>query len=226
MKRTRAIPAAAVVVFVAAWSGVRLSGHRGVPVPAGESSAPTAADRVPIPAPPLPSVRIPQRVPPFTLTGLDGKPRSIAQFQGHSLIINFWATWCGPCRREIPLLQSIASAWRGRHFAVVGVAVDRRENVAKFARRFKIRYPLMSGEQDALAVATAFGVATPAFPFTVFSDERGRIVALYLGELHRPQIDLILGVVQALNANRIALPAARRAVATGLARLDSDTAAG
>lgn len=236
MNRTVTIAAAAAVAVCIAWFGLRLetsddatvpAADRGVPVPAGEASAPSAADRVPIPAAASwPKVRIPAHLPQFTLRGLNGAPSSIGQFKGRSLIINFWATWCAPCRREIPLLQSIQSAWQPQRFSVVGIAVDRRASVLRFARRFKINYPLMSGEQDALNVATAFGVATPAFPFTVFSDRRGRIVTLYLGELHRPQIELILAVVKQLNADRIGLPAARREVEAGLTQLNAGAATG
>lgn len=239
MNRTAAILGAVATAAVAGWAGQRLysayalrAGEHGVAVPVGEASAPIAADlranagdRAANAAGDIvASVKIPERLPQFTLTGLDGKPASLAPLRGRSLIINFWATWCAPCREEIPLLQSVNAAWRPRNFVVVGVAVDHRADVARFAARLKIAYPLMSGEQDALDVASAFGVVNPAFPFTVFSDDRGRIVALYLGELHEPQIRLILTVVQDLNADRIALPAARREIEHGLRNLAAKSA--
>ena len=77
-------------------------------------------------------------------------------------------------------------------FTVVGIAVDHRDKVRHFAGEFKIDYPLLIGEQDALDVAAKFGMDVPAFPFTVFTDRRGEVVALFVGELHRPQADLIL----------------------------------
>jgi hypothetical protein len=87
----------------------------------------------------------------------------------------------------------------------------------------KIGYPLLVGEQDALDVAAAFGVKSPAFPFTVFTDRRGEVVALYMGELHRPQAGLILGVVRSLNQDRLKLPEARRLIAEGLSGLAAKT---
>jgi hypothetical protein len=102
---------------------------------------------------------------------------------------------------------------------VVGIAVDHRDKVLEFAARFKIGYPLLIGEQDALDAVAAFGVESPVFPFTVFTDRRGEVVTVFVGELHRPQAELILGEVQTLNRGLIQLPAARRAIAEGLEHL-------
>jgi thiol-disulfide isomerase/thioredoxin len=192
-----------------------------VRVPAGEASAPAEVDG---PGDPAESVaaRIPDRLPEFSLGDRAGKPTSITAWRGKSLVINFWATWCAPCRHEIPLLQSIRSDWRDRNFEVVGIAVDHRDKVLAFAKELGIAYPLLIGEEDALDAAGAFGVASPAFPFTVFTDQRGDVVALYVGELHRPQADLILGVVQSLNQNRVQLPQARHLIAAGLRSLVPD----
>ncbi len=78
---------------------------------------------------------------------------------------------------------------------------------------------MLIGEQDALDAAAEFGMDSPALPFTVFTDRRGEVVALFVGELHRPQADFILSEVQNLNQERIALPEARRAIADGLEAL-------
>ncbi len=151
-----------------------------------------------------------------------GKPTSIATWRGKSLIINFWATWCAPCRHEIPLLQSIRREWRDRNVEVVGIAVDYRDKVVAYAEELKIAYPLLVGEDDALDVARAFGVDSPAFPFTVFTDQRGEVVALFVGELHKTQADLILSVVQRLNQNQVPLAEARHAIAEGLRSLSAE----
>ena len=193
--------------------------HRlpGVPVPVGEASAPNAVDAESSGLPGvLPAGKIPDRLPAFALEDRTGKLTSIAEFAGKSLVINFWATWCTPCQREIPLLLSLDAGWGKRNVAVIGVAVDYRDKVLKFADRFKITYPLLIGEQDALDVAAELGVDSPVFPFTVFTDRRGEVVALYVGELHQPQADLILSVVQKLDTDLLQLPAARRVIADGL----------
>jgi thiol-disulfide isomerase/thioredoxin len=228
-----------LVMLFGVWVGLRVysSSHApkrasvpttpaaGVPVPAGEAGPPAAGDfdasfdsavgtALTPGGPVLP--KIPEQLPEFSLGDRTGKPTSIATWRGKSLIINFWATWCAPCRHEMPLLQSIRREWRDRNVEVVGIAVDYRDKVVAYADELKIAYPLLIGEDDALDVVRAFGVDSPAFPFTVFTDRRGEVVALYVGELHRAQADLILSVVQSLDQNRVQLPEARRTIAEGL----------
>jgi thiol-disulfide isomerase/thioredoxin len=214
---------AALVALLGIWVGIKMhSVHRarpehGVAVPAGTAGAPDpASGAVSESEAAGPHSKIPDRLPDFSLKDLAGKPTSISAWGGKSLVINFWATWCAPCRREIPLLKELAAEWTGRDLTVIGVAVDYRDKVQEFAGRFKIDYPVLIGEQDALDVAAQFGMDSPAFPFTVFTDRRGEVVALFVGELHRPQVDFILSEVQDLNHDRVQLPEARRAIAEGL----------
>ena len=96
----------------------------------------------------------------------------------------------------------------------LGLGGEIRRHVLSHQNVFEI-----IGEQDALDVAAQLGMDSPAFPFTVFTDRRGEVVALFLGELHRPQADLILSVVQSLNQDRVQLPEARRTLAEGLAAI-------
>lgn len=219
---------AALTIVLGVWSGAHLYSKRAtarlhgraIAVPVGEASAPTASDFLPgFDTPVASPVKIPDRLPDFSLKDRDGKATSIKTWHGQSLVINFWATWCAPCRREIPLLKTLHSEWAARDVTVVGIAVDRRDAVLTYAQQLGIPYPLLIGEQDALDAAAAFGVETPAFPFTVFTDRRGEVVALYLGELHKAQADLILGVVQTLNQDHVDLPQARRTIAAGLQAL-------
>ena len=238
------IAGAALLVALGIWAGAKLhstrgtvESHHGIPVPAGEASAPNPSDLAQVPegaspgdpllsgTPPgalpgaLPIRKIPEHLPQFSLADRAGKATSITSFGDKSLIINFWATWCAPCRSEIPLLETLHAEWAGRDVSVVGIAVDYRDKVLEFADRFKIGYPLLIGEQDALDAAAAFGVESPVFPFTVFTDRRGEVVAVFVGELHRPQAEIILSQVQNLNKDLIQLPAARRVIAEGLDKL-------
>jgi thiol-disulfide isomerase/thioredoxin len=214
---------AALLVLLGIWAGLKFhSVHRtpdpGVRVPAGTASAPNPTEISALEAS-APHPVIPARLPDFALQDLSGKSTSVKSWSGKSLIINFWATWCTPCRREIPLLKALATDWADRDLTIVGIAVDRPEKVREFAARFKIDYPVLIGEQDALDVAAKFGMDSPALPFTVFTDRRGEVVALFVGELHRPQADFILSEVQNLNQERVALPQARRVIAEGLEAL-------
>lgn len=221
-ERAFRVAGAALVIVVGIWAGARIySVHRGGsaarPIPVGTASPSTASDLTEE-TPPQPT-RIPDRLPVFSLSNLEGKSTPIATWSGKSLIINFWATWCAPCRQEIPLLEGLATEWADRGVQVIGIAVDHRDEVSAFARKLNIDYPLLIGEQDALDVATSLGFDTPVFPFTVFTDRRGEVVALYVGELHPPQASLILSVVQTLNGDHIGLKDARRSIAEGLHKL-------
>lgn len=221
------VAGAALIAVVACWAGIRVysvrSAAQGTAVPAGEASPPTATDFAASLEDAPPSVKIPDHLPSFSLNDRSGVPTPIATWAGKSLVLNFWATWCAPCRREIPLLQALQGELAAEDVTIVGIAVDHRDEVAAFAERLKISYPLLVGEQDALDVAAAFGVKSPVFPFTVFTDRRGEVVALYLGELHRSQAGLILGVVRSLNQDRLKLPEARRVIAEGLSGLAAKT---
>jgi thiol-disulfide isomerase/thioredoxin len=220
---------AALLVVFGIWAGAKVystrnAGNAGpaprvVRVPAGEASPPNPTDLAEMPGTSPPAPKIPERLPQFSLEDRAGKATPITAFGDKSLVINFWATWCAPCRSEIPLLQSLDSEWAGRGVRVVGIAVDYRDKVLEYADRLKIGYPLLIGEQDALDAAAAFGVSSPVFPFTVFTDRRGAVVALFIGELHRPQAELILSEVQSLNQDRVQLPAARDAIERGLRAL-------
>jgi len=211
---------AALIVLVGIWLGVKFhlgrDDHEGVSVPAGIASVPDPSEDAALQAVDSPRPVVPAKLPDFSLADLAGKPTSVSSWNGQSLVINFWATWCAPCQREIPLLKALAADWAGRNLTVVGIAVDYPDKVREFAGRFKIDYPVLVGEQDALDVAAQFGMASPAFPFTVFTDQRGEVVALFVGELHRPQADFILSQVQSLNQDHIQLPEARRVIAEGL----------
>ncbi len=230
------IAAALVLAGLAIWAVRDATRHPWRFDPASGSSAPRAAasgahtGSVPAGEPQAPSdpsftmIKIPERLPDFTLENRGGTPTSITAWRGKSLILNFWATWCAPCRREIPLLESLDTQWNSRNVAVIGIAVDRRDEVLAFAKAFHIDYPLLIGEQDALDAAAAVGVASPVFPFTVFTDRRGEIVAVFVGELHKPQAELILGQVQSLDADRVELQAARHAIAEGLDALNAGKA--
>jgi len=209
----RGVPATPTARTIPATDGAGRSAADGAGRSAAQAS--DAAEEAAMPAP----ERIPDRLPNFTLAGADGKPTPISGWTGKSLLLNFWATWCAPCRREIPLLETLRTAWRAQGFEVIGIAVDRRPDVLDFAQRLKIDYPLLIGEEDALDVAGALGFDSPAFPFTVFTDRQSRIVALFVGELHPAQAELILGTIQRVNSGQMEVAAARSAIFAGLQKL-------
>ena len=161
-------------------------------------------------------------LPTFQLADRDGKVRSLQDWTGKSLIVNFWATWCAPCRREIPLLEKIQVEYGPEGFQVIGIAADYRDKVIAYADEIGLKYPLLIGEQEALDAATAFGIEAVGFPFTIFADRQGRIVAAHVGELTEPEARVILGAVRKVDAGTLTPDQARTEIETALAALPQD----
>jgi thiol-disulfide isomerase/thioredoxin len=178
---------------------------------AGRGDEPAAPAPIPVAgetASPPASV-IPERRPDITLADRDGKPRSLSEWNGKPQVINFWATWCAPCRREIPMLNALAGDGAWPEIVLIGIAIDFREDVLRYLQATPIDYTVLIGEQDGLDAARAFGVESLGLPFTAFVDASGRIVTIHVGELHRPQADVILSIVRAVDAGKIDLKTAQ-----------------
>jgi thiol-disulfide isomerase/thioredoxin len=169
-----------------------------------------------------PALKLAATVPEFQLGDRDGRMRSLKDWSGKSLIVNFWATWCAPCRREIPLLEKLQAEYGPEGFQVIGIAADYRDKVLAYAADAKIGYPLLIGEQEALDAATAFGIEAVGFPFTIFSDRQGRIIAAHMGELTRAEADVILGAVRKVDTGGISPEQARTEIEAALPALRHD----
>ena len=176
--------------------------------PAAEAARPAAA----------PTRATPEALPDFSLPDTLGKPHRLADWKGRSLVINFWATWCEPCRREIPLLEALRRENSRNTLEIVGIAIDHLNSVQKYVMDMKIDYPVLVGEEGGLEAAAAFGME-PVLPFTVFADAKGRIVTLKVGELHRDEAAFILARLSDVGAGRLSLVAAREQIADQIRRL-------
>ena len=156
--------------------------------PTEAAAAPTAA---PTPGPALPiGVQTGQQAPDFTLNGPDGVPVRLSDLRGRPIVLNFWATWCPPCRVEAPALQ--AAFERHESDGVVVLGIDQREDAAavrQFASEFGLTYPLLlDGEGSVSELYQVLGI-----PTTVFLDARGVVAARHVGPLTEEQIAQYLG---------------------------------
>jgi len=180
------------------------------------------------PPAPLPDVSpahpMPERLPQIVLPGLDGRTHRLAEWTGRPLVVNFWATWCDPCRREIPLLRTLRHERAAEGLEVIGIAVDSADAARTYAAKEGIDYPVLVGEEGALAAVGAFGMEA-VLPFSVFADRQGRILTLKIGELHRDEAELILEHLRDLDAGKLTLADAREQLSAGMQRLNAARAA-
>lgn len=198
-------------------SGLRVA--PGYSAPIGKAAATAAAAQAAASQSPTPR-KIPETLPDFRLPGLDGRTHGLSDWKGQPLLINFWATWCEPCRREIPLLEAIRRESTKNRIEIVGIALDHRDAVREFAQKLGMNYPVLVGETGGLEAVEAFGMDT-VLPFSVFADARGDVVTLKVGELHQDEARLILDHLRDLDQGRLTLAAARTQIASGIQRLES-----
>ncbi len=208
-----------LVALIAGVAGFAIYRFSLAPEPAVQTAETAAASA---PAEVTQSSGTPEVLPDFSLIDIEGTPRSIRSWPGKSMIVNFWATWCAPCRREIPLLKEIQQQRGADGFQVVGVAVDVREEVLSYAQEIDIDYPVIMGEQEGLEAVTKFGLGSIGFPFTVFTDDQHRIVLTHLGELHKNQADAVLAVIERVNSGELTPAAGRSMAVAQLQALDSE----
>jgi thiol-disulfide isomerase/thioredoxin len=154
---------------------------------------------------------VPDTLPEITLEDRDGKPTKLASFGGRPLMVNFWATWCAPCRREIPLLNKIRMERQAQNGEIVGIAVDFKDDVLEFITKTPLNYPLLIGEEDGLAAAEAFGMGM-GFPFSVFVDSQNRILTVKVGELHEDEANFAFDRLQDIDKGILTREAAQAAV--------------
>lgn len=150
--------------------------------------------------------------PSFAMPDLTGTSRDFSEWDGKNRILNFWATWCGPCRREIPLLKEFQDEQSGNGFQVIGIAVDFMDEVVRYAESAEFNYPVLVGEQDAMAVAEASGIQFSFLPFTMFIASDGEYVGAYIGELHREHLDTVVDIMTRLDRGELGKDEARSAL--------------
>lgn len=123
---------------------------------------------------------------------LAGQPRKLAEWRDRILVCNFWATWCSPCREEIPLLVTARQKFASSGLEIVGIAIDNAAKVRQFAASFNISYPVLLAEADGLELMRKLGNSTGGLPYTVIVDRNGSVIHRKLGAFHGPDLDAIL----------------------------------
>ena len=124
--------------------------------------------------------------PHFTLTGLDGKTHSLSDYRGRAVMINFWGSWCDPCTREMPAIQSQYEKWKDKGFVVLGLNLDESPvTVENFVRQYKLTFPILFDVD--LRMRNRYGVIS--YPTSFFLDPNGKIVKIHPGEMNEQTIE-------------------------------------
>jgi thiol-disulfide isomerase/thioredoxin len=147
--------------------------------------APPAAapGSAPKPAVPAPADQGGEALLAAAYPDLDGVSQPLAQWRGKVLVVNFWATWCEPCKKEIPEFVKVQAKFREKGVVFVGIALDDRDKVSAMSRELGINYPVLIAPLSALDISRTAGNRMSALPFTAILDREGRVVLGKLGGL-------------------------------------------
>ena len=158
-------------------------------LPATASGEPAAA--------PAATTSAAQQLLTLELSDERGKKWAFSQWKGRVLVVNFWATWCVPCKAEIPEFSRLNTAWQKKNVQFVGIAIDKRENVQAFVDKIKISYPQLIDDGQMMQQLRALGNAMQGLPFTLIINRQGEIVERRLGSLETKELETLLKTVTA-----------------------------
>jgi len=128
----------------------------------------------------------------LSLPDTKGDRQALGQWRGKVVVVNFWATWCEPCRQEMPEFVRVQRELGPRGLQFVGIAVDQPEKVDRFAKELQLNYPALIGGYDAVDLSQSLGNRLVALPFTIVINRQGRVVQTYLGPVKIDQLKAIL----------------------------------
>lgn len=126
------------------------------------------------------------------LPDLEGTPRALDDWRGKVVIANYWATWCVPCREEMPIFVKLQQKYGDRGLIFVGIAIDQQAKVAAFAKELGVNYPILMGSLSDVEATKRIGNTVSALPFTLVFDREGRLVKRQLGEFKEAELESII----------------------------------
>ena len=187
MSRLISRPGLAGLIIVSACMGYVLFHYQQERV---RQSAPQTTAQVDLSAAVAPIVG--HQRPDFSLPDLDGQMRSISEWDGKVIALNFWATWCPPCLKEVPEFVSLQSRYQAQGLQFIGIALQKPEEVREFVTEHKVNYPILAGELEVIKLAEAYGNHIGALPYTVIIDRNGQIAHVKPGILPTEEAESII----------------------------------
>jgi len=123
---------------------------------------------------------------------LQGNAQTLDQWRGKVLVVNFWATWCAPCRDEIPIFVKLQDKYRSQGLQFIGIAVDQRDKVQPFAADFGMNFPVLIGSADAIELSRKLGNRAGVLPFTIVLTRDGRLARTEIGAAKEARLESFL----------------------------------
>jgi thiol-disulfide isomerase/thioredoxin len=151
------------------------------------------------------------QLPEIVLSDMAGTPTPLATWSDGAMLVNFWATWCAPCLREIPMLKVFHDEHES--IEVIGIAVDRIEPVLEYAAEMAFNYPVLIGLADAYDAMAIFRNEAQVMPFTAFTAPGGAVLGVHYGELDGEHLENFAATIELLDAGTIDLVEARQRMA-------------
>jgi thiol-disulfide isomerase/thioredoxin len=124
----------------------------------------------------------------ISVPDLTGNTQSFQQWQGKLVLVNFWATWCPPCREEIPLFLSLRKKYSAAGFEIVGISIDEVSKVMQYRDAMHIDYPLLNGQQQGMSLMASLGNRTGGLPYSVIFDRNGNVIDLKSGAYKQQEL--------------------------------------
>ncbi|MDH3350904.1 MAG: TlpA family protein disulfide reductase [Gammaproteobacteria bacterium] len=152
--------------------------------------------------------------PSFKLPDVAGTERDFSEWAGKTRLLNFWATWCAPCRREIPLLKAFQEEHGANGFQIIGIAVDFPDQVAAYAESAEFNYPILVGQEDAMAIAETSGIEFIGMPFTMIVAADGELLNAHIGEIVATDLEHVVEVITRFEQGELDKEGARKALNT------------
>ncbi|MCC6532209.1 MAG: redoxin family protein [Burkholderiales bacterium] len=126
------------------------------------------------------------------LEDLRGEPQALAQWRGKVLVVNFWATWCPPCLKEMPAFIRLQQQYADKGLQFIGLAIDDKARVATFVAQLGVNYPILMADKEGLTLSREAGNRLGGLPFTVIIDQQGRTVRVELGAVDEKKLEHLL----------------------------------
>ena len=145
----------------------------------------------------------------FELIDLNNVMTNSSKWNGQYKLINFWATWCAPCRREIPLLNNTQKEYQDMSVQIIGIAVDVLDDVIAYSEETPFEYPVLVGEEEAIAIAENANIEFIGLPFTMLVDDQNEIIKTHLGEIKEHHIDMLTEVIGGMQRGKISVEEAK-----------------